>query len=160
FGQGVEARLYWIRDGKLVPVLRRVPREEKPQAVLHALLAGPTPAERSHLGITSAIPAGTKVKSLTATGKTARVKMNGVTVTGEVTRLILSTSLTNDALAQVAFTMGQPWYARPQPFRPVGLIRTQGRLMTRLSFPSQTPPVLLEAPLPCQRVTTSMNLRG
>jgi len=58
---GVEpTTLYLVRDGGLVPVVRRAAQQLDPQGVLAALLAGPTLDERLR-GLTTAAPIGAKV---------------------------------------------------------------------------------------------------
>ena len=58
---GVEpTTVYLVRDGILVPVVRRAAAQLTPIAVLDALLAGPTKAERAR-GLTTAVPLGATV---------------------------------------------------------------------------------------------------
>jgi len=53
FGAAIE-RLYLVRDGRLVRVIRRVPRAPAPDQMLTDLLAGPTHAEQQD-GLSSAL---------------------------------------------------------------------------------------------------------
>lgn len=58
---GIEpTTIYLVRDGILVPVVRRAATQLTPVAVLDALLAGPTKAERAR-GLTTAAPLGATI---------------------------------------------------------------------------------------------------
>ena len=69
-------RVYFLRDEKLGVAERRVAHTTMPAtAAMKGLLAGPTSAE-SAAGLTSAIPAGTRLLGLTLDGSTARVDLS------------------------------------------------------------------------------------
>lgn len=82
-------RLYLVRDGALVAVQRRLPREPDPQHLLADLLAGPTEAEQGR-GLRSAL-AGSDV--------VASVEVWGVTAYVEVPAAIEGTGRNDDVLA-------------------------------------------------------------
>ena len=69
-------RVYFLRDGKLGVAERRVARTTMPAtASMKELLAGPT-SDESAAGLTSVIPAGTRLLALTIDGTTARVDLS------------------------------------------------------------------------------------
>jgi Sporulation and spore germination len=70
FGSATE-RLYLVRNGVLVRVLRRVSQSPTPDQTLHDLLAGPTAAERED-GLTSALST-TTVTGMVVSGRRANV---------------------------------------------------------------------------------------
>jgi hypothetical protein len=67
-------RLYLVRDGALVAVQRRLPREPDPQHLLADLLAGPTEAEQAR-GLRSALAGSDVVVSVDVWGVTAYVEI-------------------------------------------------------------------------------------
>ncbi|MFN2523327.1 MAG: GerMN domain-containing protein, partial [Mycobacteriales bacterium] len=86
--------LYFVRDGKLTPVLRTLP-DQLPKTAVNALLAGPTADERSR-GVTSAL---------------ALARIDDVDVQGRVAIVRLGPSLGNgrtdqvDGIGQVVLTL-------------------------------------------------------
>ena len=75
-------RLYFLRDEKLGVAERRVAHTSMPAtAAMKALLAGPTAAETS-AGLTSTVPAGTKLLGLTISGTTAQVDLSEAFASG------------------------------------------------------------------------------
>lgn len=72
FGSAVE-RLYLVRDGTLVRVIRRVPTAVPAQRMLADLLAGPTRAEQED-GLTSALST-TRITGMTITQRRATVEV-------------------------------------------------------------------------------------
>jgi spore germination protein GerM len=57
-----------------IPVLRDVPANEaRPEAVLEALLDGPTAAEEADLGVFNPFPSGVRILSIERAGSTATV---------------------------------------------------------------------------------------
>ena len=74
--------LYFLRGEDLGVAERLVPPTTKPAtAALEALLAGPTAAERA-AGLTSAVPSGTRLLSLSIDGGTARVDLSAQFASG------------------------------------------------------------------------------
>ncbi len=68
--------LYFLRDGKLGVAERATTPSTMPAtAAVHALLAGPSAAERA-AGLTSVIPTGTTLKSLALSGNVATVNLS------------------------------------------------------------------------------------
>jgi germination protein M len=90
--------LYFLRDGKLGVAERRVPLTTKPAAAaMKALLAGPTAAEQA-AGLTSDVPRGARLLSLSIDGTTARVDLSGRFVAGAGLSL-------QERVAQVVYTL-------------------------------------------------------
>ena len=131
------ARVYWLRDGKVWPAAREVEASGEPgAAVLDELLVGPTdddPAESE-----TAIPAGTEV------GEFA--------VEGGVARITPSSALSNEALAQVVYTLTD--------LPGVDSVEIDGRSYNRADFEDQTPAILVESPLPFEEVSSPLGVTG
>jgi germination protein M len=134
-------RVYFLRDEKVGPVGRGVPRTQAvAAAAIQELLKGPLPAETG-IGLTTAIPAGTTLK--------------GVTVADGVATVGLSPALSTRAgLAQVVYTLTQ--------FPTVTAVRFEagGKAMGRADFEAETPRILVESPLPFDTVSTPVRLAG
>ncbi len=134
-------RVYFLRDEKVGPVRRGVPRTQAvAAAAMQELLKGPLQAETG-IGLTTAIPAGTTLK--------------GVTVVDGVATVGLSPALsTQTGLAQVVYTLTQ--------FPTVTAVRLEpgGKAMGRADFEAETPRILVESPLPFDTVSTPVRLAG
>lgn len=134
-----DVRVYWLRDGKVWPALRRL---EETDAVatgaLEALLAGPTEPEEAELQFTTAIPGGTAVDSLTIEDGVARVE--------------LTAELPHEPLAQVVYTLTQ--------FEDVVSVEAAGTVYTRSDFEDVTPAILVESPLPFEEVRNPLRVTG
>jgi germination protein M len=79
--------LYFLHDGKLGVAERAVAPSTMPAtAALKALLAGPSVAERA-AGLSTAVPAGTRLKSLVVSGGVATVNLNQGPDTGSAALL-------------------------------------------------------------------------
>jgi spore germination protein GerM len=107
--------LYFVRDDRLVPVVRRVDAVRTVDAHLQQLLAGPTAEERD-TGITSALPGTTTVVSAQPVGTHVNVdvreagdeeagRSDGVLAYGQIVRTLVA----RDDIDSVAFIRrGQP----------------------------------------------------
>lgn len=130
-------RVYFLRDGKVQPVARRVPKTQAvARATLEALGKGPTAVERRDLELSSAVSAdfeGVSVKSGVATPE-------GVV---DVSRL---------GLAQIVYTLTQ--------FPTVKAVEIAGKRYTRADFEDETPIILVESPLPFQDVSSPLRATG
>ncbi len=71
---GSAAVLYFVRDGRLVPVARSLP-DHQVNTVLSALLEMPEPVERIN-GLGSSIPAGTELVGLQVDGDTMSIDLS------------------------------------------------------------------------------------
>jgi hypothetical protein len=79
FGPAVE-RLYLVRDGKLVRVVRRTPSPRTPEQMVQDLVAGPTRAEQQD-GLTSAL-SQMRVGSTTVVQRRAAVEIGAPPLPG------------------------------------------------------------------------------
>ena len=134
-------RVYFLRDGKVGPVGRAVPRTQAvATSAVEELLKGPS-ADESGIGLTTNIPAGTTLKGLSIADGVATVELS------------LQPS-TDAARAQVVYTLTQ--------FPTVDSVRFEagGDAVGRSDFEAETPRILVEAPLPFAAVTSPIRLAG
>jgi hypothetical protein len=126
-------RAYFLRGGKLQPVRRSVPHTVAvARAALDALAHGPTDREASDLGVTNAVDTAPDV---TVSGGTAHV--------GEVSRA---------AAPQIVYTLTQ--------FPTVERVETGDTTYTRADFEDETPQILVETPLPYQKIRSPLHATG
>ena len=136
-------RVYFLRDGKVAAVSRKVPATQAvATAALAALTRGPSADERL-LGFTTAVPSG---------GDTPPV-----TVANGVATLPLAANVTRSQLAQIVYTLTQ--------FPTVHAVRSSRMLgdtppLRRQTFEDLTPAILVESPLPGEAVTSPLEVRG
>lgn len=119
-----EEVLYFVRDNRLVPVVRRVDWTPTVDGQLQRLLAGPTAEERDQ-GLTSALPGAVSTATARQIGARAEVEVpdpgeeagrsDGVLAFGQIVRTLAS----RDDVETVAFT---------QRGRPLGIPRGDGSL--------------------------------
>ncbi len=129
-----QVRAYWLLDGKVWPSAHEVPGSgQTTSAALDALLDGPADDTRQ-----TAIPEGTEVTALE--------------VANDVASVTLSAELSDEALAQVVYTLTQ--------FPDVGTVEIDGQSYSRADFEDQTPSVLVESPLPFEEVTSMLRAEG
>ncbi len=132
-------RVYFLRDGKVWPVLREIEQTAAlAQAALDELLAGPTEREGADLQLTTAIPDDVD-------GVVASVEDGVATVE-------LAVDLPDEPLAQVVYTLTQ--------FVTVESVDIQGNTLTRADFEDFTPAILVESPLPFEDVTSPLRVTG
>ena len=154
--------VYMVRGERVSPVRRVAPQTAAPaRAALVALLRGPTAAERRQ-GYSSAIP--------------ARTALRGVSLAGEVLTVDLSRRFESGGgslsmllrVAQVVHTATQFATVDRVAFRldgnPVAAIGGEGVIVSppvgRAAFESQAPPILVERPLPGDRVSPPLVVSG
>ncbi|MGB2953293.1 MAG: Gmad2 immunoglobulin-like domain-containing protein [Gaiellaceae bacterium] len=130
-------RAYFLLNGQVRPVGREVPKTDAVAAAALHLLAGLTSQERD-LGLESAIPAGTTFTRLD--------------VKDGVASLSVAPALPKPALAQVVYTLTQ--------FPTVRAVELGGKRLTRADFEEETPPILVESPLPYDSVTSPLRAQG
>ena len=134
-------KAYFIREQKVGPVGREVPRTQAvAAAAMQELLQGPTSADAG-IGLATSIPAGTT--------------LNGVSVAGGVATVDLSPRLSTRAgLAQVVYTLTQ--------FPTVTAVRFGAgcKAVGRDDFEAETPRILVETPLPFEAVTGPVRVAG
>jgi len=132
------ARVYWLLDGKVWPAHREVQASgDATEAVMSELRAGPSPQEQEDLNFTTAVPAGATPE---------------VTVADGVATVELDEELSAAARAQIVYTLTQ--------FPTVESVELGGQRYTRADFEDQTPPVLVESPLPFEDVTSPLRVEG
>ena len=132
------ARVYWLRDGKVWPVLREVQASgDATTAVMDDLVAGPSPQEQEELELTTAIPADATPE---------------VSVENGVATVELDEELSTEARAQIVYTLTQ--------FPTVESVEIDGQSYTRADFEEQTPSVLVESPLPFEEVASPLRAEG
>jgi germination protein M len=130
--------IYLLRDGKVAPVSRTVVTGRGVgAAALRELLKGPSADDE---GLETAIASGTELRSLAITGGVASVE--------------LSKPLPQDgAVAQVVYTLTRfPTVKRVD----IGADTPVGRR----AFENQTPPILVESPLPGETVKPGFAVTG
>ena len=136
-----DIRVYWLLDGKVWPVRRDVPETDiLPEAALGELLVGPNVVEIGDLDMETAIPDDWHSTDLSVADGVATVELTG---DGE---------LSAEARAQVVYTLTQ--------FPEIQSVRIGGRKLTRARFEDQTPPVLVESPLPFEQVGNIVRAHG
>ncbi|TML70761.1 MAG: hypothetical protein E6G14_04535 [Actinobacteria bacterium] len=125
-------RIYFLRDGRVQPVLRMVSSNDVTTAVLAELSKGPTSDERRALGLSNA---ATSPYELDASKGV--VKTHG--------------AFTRAELAQVVYTITQHAMKRAT---------VDGRVYTRKNFEEQTPIIFVESPLPFDHVKSPLHATG
>jgi len=132
------ARVYWLLDGKVWPVVRDVQAsDDATTAVMDELVAGPSPQEQEELELTTAIPAQATPE---------------VSVENGVATVELDEELSPEGRAQVVYTLTQ--------FPTVESVEIDGEGYTRADFEEQTPSVLVESPLAFEQVATPLRAEG
>jgi Immunoglobulin-like domain of bacterial spore germination/Sporulation and spore germination len=131
-------RAYFLRDGKVWPAARWVPKTEDATTTaldaLDALFAGPTAKESEDLSFKTAIP------EQNAWG-------------GDLTSISVGPQrLSRQALAQIVYTLTQ--------FPNVKSVKVEGKRYTRADFEDQTPGILVESPLPFADVSSPIRATG
>jgi spore germination protein GerM len=143
-----DLRVYFFRGDKVDVAHRSVPATQSvATAAMTQMLAGPTPADQAS-GLSSAIPAATRLLGINMTENTATVDLSGDFASG-------GGSLSMAArLAQVTYTLTQFPSVTQVAFRldgkPVTVFGGEGIVLdhpsTRASFETLTPPILAEFP--------------
>ncbi len=147
---------YFLRGEHVAPVFRQVPQTEAVgTAALEALLQGPNAAEQS-LGVTSSIPAETRLLGLDVQDGTAAVDLSPEFGTS-------GTQGMASRLAQVTFTLTQfssverVWVAvQGEPVYLLGL----NEPLTRDRFAELTPLILVEQPALGETVSSPLQVQG
>jgi len=139
-------RVYFLRDGKVQPVLRNVKTTSKTteaiaDAAIKALAAGPSRSE-AQLGLASAVPSDFAWQK-------AVVATDGAVGIGT------DQDLSHSALAQVVYTLAQ----FPVP-PPLGEGAVNEHRYSVSDFEDETPAILVESPLPFQTVQSPLRVKG
>ena len=154
--------VYLLRDGKVSPVRRTIDATPAlARAALTSLLAGPTDAETA-AGLSSAIAGGTSLRDISLADGTATVDLDATFGDG-------ATPTLRQRVAQVVATLTRFPTIRRVAFRldgePVETIGAAGDVrlspaLGRRQIEAQTPQILVESPLPGDRVTSPIRVRG
>ena len=97
-------RVFFTSGEQLAPVVRAVPSSgDQVTAAIRWLLAGPTAGERRR-SLDSAVPSGTRLRSVTVDDGTATIVLDGRFATGAGTTRALASAAYSARLAQVTFT--------------------------------------------------------
>jgi hypothetical protein len=157
---GTPMPVFFVREGQLGVAMRTVPTDMNvvPHAV-EALLAGPSEAEKK-AGLSSAIPALTKLRSMTLDG--------GNVVTVDLTGSFSSLGPANSAplrLAQIVYTITTfPVTVRVlidgKPANAVGGYILPKEPLSRDDFATWVPPILLESVGPGQLLESGRDISG
>lgn len=154
--------VYLVRGERVSPVRRVAPDAAAPaRAALVVLLRGPTAAERRQ-GYSSAIPAGTVLRAVALSGGVLTVDLSRRFESGGGSLSMLL------RVAQVVHTATQFPTVDRVGFRldgrPVATIGGEGVIVSppvgRAAFEAQAPPILVERPLPHDRVPTPLVVSG
>lgn len=157
-----QVAVYLVRGEHVAPVRRAIPATGAPaRASLTSLLAAPTSSER-RLGYASAIPAGTKVRGVSLSHGVLTVDLSRRFESGGGSLSMLL------RVAQVVHTATQFPTVDRVAFeldgKRITAIGGEGVVVwppvTRASFEEQAPPILIEQPLPGDRVSTLLRIRG
>jgi len=154
-------RVYWVQNEQIAVAGTPAPNNSAvATAAMNALLAGPQ-GIAAQLGMTTAIPTGTRLLGLTITNGTATVDLTGSFQSGGGS---LSMQL---RVAQVVYTLTQFPTVRHVDFKLDGTqvvaIGGEGLLVKgvdRATFEAVTPAVLVESPLPSDVVTPPLHAFG
>jgi len=133
-----DGRVYWLLDGKVWPAARELETPGVASAALEELFAGPSEQEQADLEFETALPDD--------------VEPSEVTIEEGVAAVEPDTELTAAAKAQIVYTLTQ--------FPTVQSVEIDGTSYTRADFEDQTPPVLVESPLPFEEVASPLRVTG
>ncbi len=157
----MSATVFFVRDDKVGAARRSVDARSPARGALDALLAGPGPADAA-AGLTTAVPPRTAVRAVTVSGGTATVDLSATfRSAGDLQSMRLR-------VAQVVYTLTQFADVNDVRFKIDGKTVTSldggaislGSPQARSDWESVTPAILVEAPLPGDRVATPFHVRG
>lgn len=161
-GAATKLTVYLVRGEHLAPARRTVPRTPAvARAALSALLRGPTATERA-AGYVTCVPAGTRLRGVRVSEGVATVDLSGRFQSGGGSLSMLL------RVAQVVYTATQFTTVERVAFRldgrPVAAIGGEGVVVAppvgRADFEGQAPPILVERPLPGDRVGATLVVAG
>ena len=137
-GGTLDVGVYFLRDGKVWPVLRDVETPGVASAAVAELLLGPTEQEETELELTTAVPDG--------------VESAEVSITDGIAIIDLLGELPEEALAQLVYTLTQ--------FPTVESVEIEGKTYTRADFEDLTPAILVESPFAFEEVSSPLRVTG
>jgi germination protein M len=154
--------VYLVRDEKIGTARREAPHSvQVATTAINQLLQGPSEYERD-VGLSSAVPAGTRLLGLTIQDGIATVDLSGEFASGGGS---LSMQL---RVAQVVYTLTQFSTVDAVEFRidgrPVTALGGEGlmldRLLGRIDFDDVTPLIFVESPAPGETVSSPLRVWG
>jgi Immunoglobulin-like domain of bacterial spore germination len=135
-----DGRVYFLRDGKVWPVAREISvGDDAPGDILAALEEGPTAQETADLGLESGVGTIRTYDLIVKPGVATFVDLDG--------------DVSAAGIAQVVYSLTQL-----DPV--VKWVKIDGKRYTRADFEEQTPPVLVESPLPFEEVASPLHVEG
>jgi germination protein M len=138
-GPTADVRVYWLREGKVWPAHRAVKTTDLvATSAVAELLVGPSKQEKSDLKARTAIPGTVDEAKLDIAGGVAKVKLSG--------------RLPKAGVCQLVYTLTQ--------FPDVQSVEIEGGRHTRRTCEDVTPAILVESPLPFERVTSPVHATG
>jgi hypothetical protein len=156
-------RVYFNQDEKMQPALRYAPAGSTAllRAALTELLKGPS-ADEINAGLSTLIPAGTKLNGVSISGKTATIDLNSTFASGGGTL-----SMTN-RLAQVVYTATQFPAVTSVKFRldgkPVTVFGGEGIVLDhpqrRSDYDGATAPIFVDSPAWMGTLRSGSTARG
>lgn len=155
------ASVYLLRNEKVGPVRRSVVAATPARSAMSELLAGPTAREQA-AGLVSMIPVGTKLLGIVIASGTATVDLSKEFTSG-------GGSLSMQGrVAQVVYTLTQFSSASSVNFRidgaPLTVLGGEGIMLdnpqTRADSENMTPAILVESPLPFDRLVSPVKITG
>lgn len=158
----VDVAVYFVRDEVVAVAARPVPRTTAvAKTAMEQLLQGPT-AEEDGFGMSSAIPAGTRLLGVTVEGGLATVNLSREFTSGGGS---LSIQL---RAAQVVHTLTQFSTVEKVAFevedKPLQTLGGEGLELapsvSRADFENVAPPILVEGPAPGTSVSSPLRLTG
>ncbi|MDT9684028.1 Gmad2 immunoglobulin-like domain-containing protein [Streptomyces sp. TRM76323] len=160
-GKQVRVAVYFLHGGRVSPASRSVTAPATAAGALRALLSGPNGFERRH-DRTTAIPAGTELRSLAVRDGVATVDLTGRYDDGGDTPALRT------RLAQVVFTATRFPAVKSVRFaldgKPVSRFGGEGvdltRPVGRADFEDLTPAVLVESPMIGDTVRSPVRVWG
>jgi spore germination protein GerM len=158
---GTTVRVYLVRGEHVGPVARVAEGEGVLRKALEELVAGPTPADTS-AGLTTAVPSGVEVLDVAIDDGTATIDLSeafddGGGSLGMFLRLaqLVHTATQFASVERVALRLDG---------KPVTTFSSEGielpETLTRADVADQAPAILVESPLPGQRITSPLRVRG
>jgi len=159
-GETTPVRVYFVRAEKVATAGRAVQAPAVARGALQALLEGPD-GDESAIGMSSAVPDGTRLLGVNIAGGTATVDLSDAFQDGGGT---LSVQL---RVAEVVFTLTQFPSVQDVSIRidgeSVTAIGAEGVPATdldRSDFQDVTPLILVESPVPGQQVASPLTISG
>lgn len=150
-GAGLPVRVYFMRAGKVAAAGRRVADPSKRGQTVQSLLSGPDDFERS-LGMSTAIPPGTKMLSLGIADGTATADLSNEFESGD--------SVSGARIAEIVYTLTQFEDVHRVTLTVNGKSIDGAVNLQRGDLAAETPRILVESPTPGESVTSPLEVSG